>query len=67
MFGRWGAGFPISLPAGLPDENLHDALASDWRDVFRLETAFKSREKVGMPGPIQIEQQIKRWRDTLKA
>ena len=46
---------------------VHDALASDWRDVFRLETAFKSREKVGMPGPIQIEQQIKRWRDTLKA
>ena len=24
---------------------VHDALASDWRDVFRLETAFKSREK----------------------
>jgi len=36
-------------------------LGDDWRDVFDLQRALAAREKVGMPGPNQIAEQIQKW------
>jgi len=45
---------------------VHEALSADWREVFSLDKAFASRERTGMPGPLQISAQINRWREMLK-
>ncbi|MDR2862409.1 MAG: argininosuccinate lyase [Puniceicoccales bacterium] len=37
----------------------------DWAGVFDLETAMRSRERTGMPGPKQVASQIARWRKKL--
>ena len=36
-----------------------------WRSVFDLKRAFAMREKIGMPGPKQIFEQIANWRAEL--
>lgn len=41
-------------------------IAADWTDCFNLETAMRSREKPGMPGPDQVAAQIAFWRSRKK-
>ena len=45
---------------------VHESLSADWREVFSLKKAFTSRERSGMPGPLQIDAQINRWRELLE-
>ncbi len=45
---------------------VHEFLSADWREVFSLKKAFASRERSGMPGPLQIDAQINRWRELLE-
>ena len=45
---------------------VHSSLEPGWRDVFRLEAALASREMTGMPGPEEVDRQIKRWRESLR-
>jgi argininosuccinate lyase len=40
-------------------------LESDWRDVFNPRVAMARRERPGMPGPGQIEAELKRWKQWL--
>ena len=50
----------------LPDSDvfaLCDRADSSWREVFDLKRAMGMREKIGMPGPKQIEAQIAAWRE----
>lgn len=42
-------------------KQIHAKLAGDWRSVFNLDRAFRSREGIGMPGPKQIQKQLNRW------
>ncbi len=40
-------------------------LESDWKEVFDVPTAMSRRNRPGMPGPEQIDQEIQRWKDYL--
>jgi len=42
-------------------EAIHPKLKGEWRCVFDLDRAFRSREGTGMPGPKQIKRQLNRW------
>ncbi|MCR5183536.1 MAG: argininosuccinate lyase [Opitutales bacterium] len=42
---------------------IHPKLAADWVKTFDLETAMRSREKPGMPGPEQVASQIAFWKN----
>ena len=46
-------------------KNVHPALGKDWTEVFDLKKAMAARERVGMPGPRQVESQIRAWRERL--
>ncbi len=41
---------------------IHDALDTDWAEVFDLNKALAAREKPGMPGPQQVAARIAYWR-----
>lgn len=44
---------------------LHAKMEDDWVEVFDLQRAMKAREGIGMPGPKQIDKQLKRWQKAL--
>ena len=46
---------------------VHKLIDGDWKKVFDTASALKKREKIGMPGPRQVERQINRWRKLLAA
>jgi argininosuccinate lyase len=55
------------LPA-VPDAAaaaVHLALKGDWRSVFDLGRAMAKRTGVGMPGPVQVKAELRRWRRVL--
>ncbi|HEY4300768.1 MAG TPA: argininosuccinate lyase [Candidatus Didemnitutus sp.] len=37
------------------------AFGRDWRKIFNLATAMKRRDGTGMPGPLQVRRQLRRW------
>ena len=43
---------------------VHPAFGEDWIHVFNLDISARAREKIGMPGPKQIDAQIQRWRQS---
>ncbi len=45
--------------------SVHPAFASDWTGVFNLRRAMAKRRGTGMPGPVQLQRQLVRWRRTL--
>ena len=45
--------------------SVHPAFASDWTGVFNLRRAMAKRRGTGMPGPVQLQRQLARWRRTL--
>ncbi len=45
--------------------SMHPAFASDWTGVFNLRRAMAKRRGTGMPGPVQLQRQLARWRRTL--
>ena len=59
----------LSEKSGVPINELSDAEVfahcdkadSSWRDVFDLKRAMSMREKIGMPGPKQIDAQLEAW------
>jgi argininosuccinate lyase len=53
------------LPDNVAKEICPD-LGDDWRDVFDLKRAFAAREKPGMPGPQQIQEQIEDWKEKIE-
>ncbi len=60
-------GMPLDC---LPLEQVRKAderFGEDWREVFDLTRALKSREKTGMPGLEHTARQIRRWRKKLGA
>ena len=44
---------------------IHSAFAEDWTTVFDLKRAMEKRRGTGMPGPLQIKKQFKRWKKLL--
>ena len=46
---------------------IHPELKGDWRQVFVLKTAMAKRRGIGMPGPVRVAGEIRRWRRTLGA
>lgn len=46
---------------------IHPKLKGDWRKVFDLKTAMSKRRGTGMPGPVRVAGEIRRWRRTLGA
>ena len=59
----------LSEKSGVPINELSDAEVfahcdkadPSWRDVFDLKRAMSMREKIGMPGPKQIDAQLEAW------
>lgn len=59
----------LSEKSGVPINELYDAEVfahcdkadPSWRDVFDLKRAMSMREKIGMPGPKQIDAQLEAW------
>jgi len=52
----------------VPDDearSLHDKMGPDWREVFELGRAMRSREGFGMPGPAQVAAQLVYWKERL--
>lgn len=43
-----------------------DRIEPDWVECFSVEKALAQRERPGMPGPRQIESELRRWRETLE-
>ena len=46
---------------------IHPELKGEWRQVFDLKTAMSKRRGIGMPGPVRVAGEIRRWRRTLGA
>jgi argininosuccinate lyase len=46
--------------------SVHPAFGGGWAKVFDLGRAMRARSGVGMPGPVQVAAQIKRWKQDLK-
>jgi len=46
-------------------KQIHPAFGRDWVDSFDLAKAMKRRTGTGMPGPVQVQRQLARWRKTL--
>ncbi|RKX34435.1 MAG: argininosuccinate lyase [Verrucomicrobia bacterium] len=44
---------------------INDQLKGDWRGVFDLKNAMAKRRGTGMPGPVRVVAEIKRWRRLL--
>lgn len=44
-------------------QKICDKIEADWTDCFNVSKALANREKTGMPGPGQIEQELKKWQD----
>jgi argininosuccinate lyase len=42
-------------------QKLHPRFGPDWADVFNLKQALAKRRGTGMPGPMQLAKQFKRW------
>lgn len=40
---------------------IHPGFGADWAGVFDLKRALAKRRGTGMPGPLQLEKQFKRW------
>ena len=47
-------------------QKIHPAFGADWAQVFDLKRALAKRAGAGMPGPLQIAKQFRRWRDILE-
>jgi argininosuccinate lyase len=47
-------------------QKIHPGFGHDWVQVFDLKRAFEKRTGPGMPGPVQIAKQFKRWEKILK-
>ena len=45
---------------------VHPAFGNNWAKVFDLGRAMKARSGVGMPGPLQVAAQIRRWKRILE-
>ncbi|MDR1817968.1 MAG: argininosuccinate lyase [Puniceicoccales bacterium] len=45
---------------------IHPAFGEDWTRVFDLGVAMRSRERTGMPGPMQVALQIALWNKRLE-
>ena len=48
-------------------QEIHPLFGEDWQEVFNVPRALSRRERVGMPGPEQINKQIARWRQCFTA
>lgn len=42
-------------------KKLHPGYGDDWAAVFDLQRAMTRRRGTGMPGPVQVKKQLKRW------
>jgi len=42
-------------------KRIHPGFGADWASVFDLKRALAKRRGTGMPGPLQLEKQFKRW------
>lgn len=42
-------------------------IEADWTDCFSVEKALAGRERPGMPGPKQIQSELRRWKEMLEA
>jgi argininosuccinate lyase len=47
-------------------KRLNPAFGKDWAKVFDLSRAMASRKGTGMPGPVQIDRQLTRWKKILR-
>ena len=56
-------GVPLNELSDVDAQSICPELGEDWRDVFDLDRAMAAREKVGMPGPNQIAEQIQKWQE----
>lgn len=60
-------GVPLDLVSDDRAAAIHPELKGDWRQVFDLKTAMSKRRGIGMPGPVRVAGEIRRWRRTLGA
>jgi len=42
-------------------KKIHPAIKADWVEAFQLGKAMARRTGTGMPGPVQLKRQLKRW------
>jgi argininosuccinate lyase len=56
---------PINQLSLTEVQGVCELLDKDWIEVFQLETAMAKRIGTGMPGPVQVQIEIERWRALL--
>jgi argininosuccinate lyase len=45
---------------------INSAFKNDWRPIFDLKSAMKKRTGIGMPGPKQVQSELRRWQRALE-
>jgi argininosuccinate lyase len=61
------SGVPLNQLTLAQVRSVSKSFDADWVRVFDLETAMRSRERPGMPGPKQVASQLARWKRKLRA
>ncbi len=56
---------PLNLLSFDDVRAIHPAFTADWTQVFNLGAAMKLRTGTGMPGPVPLARELKRWRKML--
>ena len=56
---------PLDQLATADVRKIHPKLGDDWAVVFDLQRAAERRQGTGMPGPKQVQRQLRRWQKRL--
>jgi len=59
------AGVPLHQLPHAAVRRIHRAFGADWVESFQLGPAMRRRTGTGMPGPAQVERQLRRWAKVL--